>query len=173
MSPRVPRILAILLPLALGPAAFGLARTFAADAPAGKPEAKPTHRKPAQHLPPPGYLPAAARALLGERMEQHAEGITDLITSVVLLDHEAAADVARDIADGPRIARPLPGQSDALNASLPKRFFDLQDELHERARAVATAAAARDDRKLAQSFAALTQTCVACHSAYLNPNEAR
>lgn len=171
MNPRVPRILAILLPLVLGPAAFGLSRTFAADAPA-KAGAKPAHRKPAQHLPPPGYLPAAARALLGERMEQHAEGVTDLLTSVVLLDHEAAADVARDIADQPRLARPLPGQSDGLNASLPKRFFDLQDELQERARAVAKAAGSRDDRKLAQSFAALTQTCVACHATYLNP-EAR
>jgi hypothetical protein len=44
----------------------------------------------------------------------------------------------------------------------------LQDESRSRAKQVAEAAGKGDDRALAESFGRLMQTCVECHSAFLN-----
>ncbi|MCA2979671.1 MAG: cytochrome c [Myxococcaceae bacterium] len=131
----------------------------------------PAVKKPAEEgLARPDYLSALARQTLRRRMERHGRDMTTLMTSVVLLKREVAQSLASNLASEPRITRPLPDGRDDLNAALPERFFVLQDELRDRARQLAETAKSGKDKDLGEAFARLTQTCVACHSAYLNPN---
>lgn len=118
-------------------------------------------------LPVATWLPAEARNLLKARMERHGEDMTFLLPSVVLLSYRWAEGLTERIAAEPRLARPGAGDADSLNARLPERFFQLQDEVRAKAQAVSEAARARDDARLARTFGELTQTCVACHALYL------
>ncbi|MBX7097513.1 MAG: cytochrome c [Myxococcaceae bacterium] len=117
-------------------------------------------------------FPKMARDLLRRRMHHHAEDLPDLLLSVTLLQRDDARFIAAKLAAEPRLTRPLPGDEDTLNRLLPEKFFVLQDELRSRAQAVSQAAAKGDDQALAQSFGRLTETCVACHSAFLQDHPA-
>lgn len=117
----------------------------------------------------PDYLSELARATLQRRMARHGRDLSVLVQAVVLLRRPIVAELAANIANEPRIGRPLPDGDEELNAVLPERFFVLQDELRDRAKSVAEAARRRDDAKLATAFGLLAQSCVACHSAYLEP----
>jgi hypothetical protein len=123
--------------------------------------------RPDLDLPEPGWLRPQAREMLTARMQRHGDDMMFLMASVVLLSHDGAEALAGQIAAEPRIGRPGPGERDTLNALLPTRFFDLQDQLRDRARAVADAARARDDARLVKAYGQLAETCVSCHSAYL------
>ncbi|WP_224368135.1 hypothetical protein [Hyalangium versicolor] len=116
----------------------------------------------------PDYIPEAARPLLRKKMERHAQDARDLMFGVTLLQYDAAKAAAQRIASEPRLVRPIVGGEDDLNALLPERFFVLQDESRARAQAVAAAAEKKDDKALAESYGRLVETCVSCHSAYLN-----
>ena len=117
----------------------------------------------------PDYLPELARSVLRERMQRHGDQMMRLLLAVTFLQHEVAAATAKDIAGEPRLVRPLPGGADDLNRLLPERFFVLQDQLRKEASDLEAAAKARNDAKMAAAFGRVSQTCVACHSAYLNP----
>jgi len=119
-------------------------------------------------LPTPDYIPETARALLRRKMERHGQDARDLMFGVTLLQYDAAKAAAQRISSEPRLVRPIVGGEDDLNALLPERFFVLQDESRNRAQAVATAAEKKDDKALADSYGRLVETCVSCHSAYLN-----
>jgi cytochrome c556 len=139
-----------------------------------KPKAAPVPRKPAEAkgedgLSKPDYLSELARQMLRRRMERHGRDMTTLMTGVVLLKREVVQSLASNLAAEPRITRPLPDSRDELNTALPERFFVLQDELRDRARQLAETAKSGKDKELGESFARLTQTCVACHSTYLTP----
>lgn len=129
-------------------------------------EPKPTK---AEGLAAPPYLNELARQLLRRRMERHGKDAVVLLSSVVLLKRDVAQRLAEGIANEPRIVRPLPDAKDALNTSLPEKFFVLQDELRARAKTVAEAAKTKSDKELAEAFGQLTNTCVSCHSVFLNP----
>jgi hypothetical protein len=136
-------------------------------APAQK--AKPSGPKAAHpSLAKPDYLPAQARDLLRQKMERHGQDARDLMFGVTLLQYDVARAAAQRISSEPRLVRPLPGGEGELNSLLPERFFVLQDEARLRARAVSEAAEKRDDKALAEGYGRLVETCVACHSAYLN-----
>ena len=121
---------------------------------------------PDRHLPMAERLPEAARAALRTQMRTHARGMMELVSRVTLLDYDGALVAAERVLAEPRVARPLGG--DELNASLPPRFFALQDELRGELQRVQAAASARDADALADSFGAVTRTCVRCHDAYLS-----
>lgn len=144
------------------------ATTAFGDAP---PEAAKTQEAPRAartlHLAEPKDFPAAARQALAQRMSQHADQLEWVLSAALMLNYDLAARSATNLADDPKLAPPPPGDLDTLNAALPKRFFVLQAQLAKKARAVATAAKAKDDVKLSQAVGKLTETCVACHSAYL------
>ena len=138
--------------------------------------ATPVKTPPARHpsmlprnaeLPPANYLSPTLRQVLRTRMGNHGMDMAQLTFAVVLLDREQAKGSAEHIATEPRLARPLPGGEDELNALLPERFFTFQDELKRRAGEVAQAAAHRNDTELGKAFGRLAETCVACHSVFL------
>ena len=68
--------------------------------------------------------------------------------AVMLLEYDAALAAAQSIVDEPGVAR-VPRGDDTLHASLPKPFFDLQDQLH----VVVTARNAADVKDFAQKDA--------------------
>lgn len=115
---------------------------------------------PRPHLEAPEDLPLAARDALASKMRSHADDLEWLMAAVLMLNHDLAQQAATEIANTPRLSRPLPGDLQSVNALLPPRFFALQDALAERARAVAAAARARDDPALARAMGRLPETCV-------------
>lgn len=117
----------------------------------------------------PSYLSPIARQLLKRRMARHGHDMLTLVQSVLLLDHATTQRLASEFAAEPRLTRPIAGGEDDLNAALPERFFVLQDELRSRALSLAEAAKKTDDAALASRLGELTQTCVSCHSTYLEP----
>lgn len=151
-----------------------LAFPAAADDKKPKPSPKPpvAAKEPArddQSLGRPEYLSDLARQILRRRMERHGRDMIHLMTGVVLLRREVVQTIAQELSREPRITRPLPDARDELNSALPEKFFVLQDELRDRAKALEAAAKGSSDKELGESFARLTQTCVACHSAFLAP----
>jgi hypothetical protein len=137
--------------------------------PGERPSPPQAHERPwesaqPRHLPPPSDLSPMARQLLRERMVRHGKTMSELVQSVIVLDYNEAARLSRDIAEEPRLGRPV-SPSD-LNAGLPDKFFELQDELHERATHLAEVARTRNGAALAPAFGQLAETCVSCHRVY-------
>jgi hypothetical protein len=124
---------------------------------------------PKGRLPEPDYLPPLARQLLRSRMQRHGDDMMHLVMAVTLLQRERAKALANDIANEPRLTRPIAGGDADLNATLPNQLFVLQDELRVRAKALADAASKPSDAELARSLGRMTETCVACHSTFLHP----
>jgi len=128
--------------------------------------------RPTAHelLPEPASLPPAARQVIKSKMGRHDTQMRRLVSSVIVLDEDGVARVAGEIFDEPALARPVAG--DELNGMLPERFFVLQDDLKSRARALVIATQQHNRVALADEFAALTKSCVACHDTYLNESGA-
>jgi hypothetical protein len=93
--------------------------------------------------------------------------MTFLLAAVVFLGYDDAKELALGIVHEPKLGRPAPGEKDTLNALLPAPFFEYQDALTRHAKELAEAAATRNKDRLGAAFGALSQTCVACHAAYL------
>jgi hypothetical protein len=114
----------------------------------------------------PEHIPPAARAVIRSKMSRHRAQLGDLVSSVIVLDYDGAARAAGAIFDEPALARPITG--DELNGLLPERFFELQDQLGQGARALVEAAARKDAPRLGEEFGRVTKTCIACHDLYLH-----
>jgi hypothetical protein len=129
--------------------------------------AAPKPPAPAQKLPAPAHVSAQTRHEVKARMGQHATTMQNLVRAVVLLDRPTIRVLATRIADEEVVAR-TGSIREGQRPSLPPKFFAEQDELAATARQLAAAAVdGGDDAALADRFAALTRTCVGCHSAYL------
>jgi hypothetical protein len=101
-------------------------------------------------------------------MARHGETMSNLVRSVVLLDRPAIRILAVRIADEEVIAGGG-APPDPKRPLLPREFFAAQQELSTSARQLAVAAKeGGDDKVVAERFAAVTKTCVTCHSAYLH-----
>lgn len=124
---------------------------------------------PAQRLPAPEHVSPEARAELGARMGRHAETMSNLIRSVVLLDRPTIRALASRIADDEAIARTNRAVLEKRKLILPPEFFVEQGALDAAARELAAVAAGNgNDDELADRFSALTRTCIGCHSVYLH-----
>jgi hypothetical protein len=121
-------------------------------------------------LPEPSWLPSEAREMLSARMDRHGEVMMMLLVSVMTLQHSDTELLAEQVAAEPRIGRPATGEKNTIGALLPPRFFTLQDELVDRAHAVADAARADDNGRIVRAYGKLAETCVSCHSVYLQPD---
>jgi hypothetical protein len=130
--------------------------------------AAPKTPAPAQRLPAPEHVSAQTRQEVKTRMGAHSVTMQNLVRAVVLLDRPTVRVLAGRIADEEIIAR-AGAAREKQPFQLPARFFAEQDDLVAAARKLASAAVDRgDDRSLAEHFAAVTRTCVGCHSTYLH-----
>lgn len=125
---------------------------------------------PVAALPDPDWLPTEAKEMLHARMDRHGEVMMLLLVSVLTLHQNDTELLAEQVAAEPRLGRPGPAEKGTLNALLPTRFFGLQDELTERAHALAEAARASDHGRIVRAYGRLAETCVSCHSVYLTPD---
>jgi hypothetical protein len=124
-------------------------------------------QQPERRLAIPSALPAAARAVLAQRMARHGKIMDQLVWSMLMLDEPGAEEAAdRLLAESP-LARPLGSDATELNALLPDRFFVLQDQLRAQATALKAAAQSHDSGKVADAFGELSRGCVSCHQLYL------
>jgi len=89
---------------------------------------RPSHTiAPGPELAAPERIPAPARAVIRSKMHRHADQLSALVASVVVLDYDGVARGAGEIFDEPELARPVSGEE--LNGLLPERFFTLQTAL--------------------------------------------
>ena len=101
-------------------------------------------------------------------MGQHAVTMENLVRAVVLLDRPTIRVLATRIADEEVVAKVGEGPEKGTPL-LPPKFFAEQNALAVAARQLAAAAVeGGDDALLAERFAAVTRTCVSCHSTYLH-----
>jgi len=121
---------------------------------------------PGPELATPQRIPPAVGEIIRSKMRRHGEQMKTLVSRVVVLDYDGTARVAGEIFDEPALARPIAG--DELNGLLPARFFDLQDAIRAQARVMVGAAAQRNSKAVADSFAALAKSCIGCHDAYVS-----
>jgi hypothetical protein len=129
----------------------------------------PAHRiAPERHLAATERLSDAARAALKTQMHSHARGMLELVSTATLLDYDGALAATHQLLAEPRLARPITRDATELNATLPPRFFDLQDALYSHLQEIRSASEARMPDALATGLAAATRTCVQCHDAYLH-----
>ena len=124
--------------------------------------------RPKPELKAPEWLPVQAREMLAARMQRHGEEMMYLTAMVLTVNYEGAAHLAGHIAEEPRIPRPSPDEHGTISELLPARFFELQDELNQRAQSMASAARAREEGKMLNAYSRLTETCVSCHVLYMH-----
>jgi len=166
------------------PALFWLACAATGSPPAATPEASvaaatpaspalaPTAsaHAPAASLPDPDWLPSEAKEMLSARMDRHGEEMMLLLQCVMTLQHGETELLAEQVAAEPQLGRPSPGEKGTLSALLTVRFFTLQEQLVERAHAVAAAARDNDNGRIVRAYGQLAETCVSCHTVYLTPD---
>jgi hypothetical protein len=131
------------------------------------PDARPTTVTAplSARLLPPADLPGPVRQVLQSLMAQHRGDMADLVAASMGVLYEDMARAADRVA-ATSLSRPLTGDATELNAFLPARFFDLQDELVLRARTLAGVARQHDAGATASAYAAISETCVNCHATY-------
>ena len=115
---------------------------------------------------PPQYLSNTARELLRARMASHANDMSQLVQAIMILQYPRIAEGAAAIDAQVDLARPLSDDATDLASSLPSSFFDYQDELKARARALEAAAKAQGAFRVADAYGDLSKTCVKCHSVF-------
>jgi len=115
---------------------------------------------------PPQYLSNTTRELLRARMASHANDMGELVSAIMILQYPRIAEKAAAIEAQVDLARPVTKDATDLASSLPPVFFDYQDELKARARALAEAAKAQGAFRVADAYGDLSKTCVKCHSVF-------
>jgi hypothetical protein len=111
-------------------------------------------------------FPVLARKALEKYMLDHGEDMDTLLWSALMLDYELIVNRAERMANRPRLSRPS-DDINTLNAFLPARFFELQDQMSAAVVDMARAGRVKDDAAIGKSYARMAETCIACHSLYL------
>jgi hypothetical protein len=104
-------------------------------------------------------LPENVRKALRPRMAGHGDEMEELIWSVLLLERKQTRLLAQGMGGAERVA---PG-----TAGVPQSFFRHQDNLLDQTRQLMRAAERKEDLEVARSFGRVMETCVACHSEFL------
>ncbi len=121
---------------------------------------------PPPRLEPKEPLPPAVREILKNRMANHAREMGDLMSAIMILDYPVIHAGARSIAGNANLSRPLTADATELNAQLPEKFFEHQDDLRKHAGALAIAAEHVSPFEVADAYGRLSEACVRCHAVY-------
>jgi len=122
--------------------------------------------RPPEREGPPEPLSPIARALLKERMAAHAQGMSELVSAILLPEYPQIAERSDRLAADVSLSRPLSNDATELNAAIPERFFVRQDDMRDAARVLAAAARSANPSKVANAYGRLAETCVRCHADY-------
>lgn len=114
----------------------------------------------------PEALSPMAMSTLKAGMASHARDMDRLVSAIMILDYPDITARAKGIADDVNLSRPLSNDASELNASLPEKFFERQDDLKTAARALSGAASALDPYRVAGAYGKVSEACVRCHADY-------
>jgi len=124
--------------------------------------------EPLQRLGAPEHVSAQTRSDVRARMTRHANTMSNLVRSVVLLDRFTIRTLAQRIAEEEGSERGGATGLDRRSLLLPREVILQRGVLRAAAQQLAAAALeGSDDGVLADRFASVARTCVSCHSAYL------
>ena len=115
---------------------------------------------------PPEPLSLTAKALLKERMAMHAQDMSQLVSSIMLLEYAEISTDADKIASDVNLHRPTSNDATQLTESIPEKFFVRQDDLQTAARILAKAGRTANPDRVADAYGKLAETCVRCHADY-------
>ena len=124
-------------------------------------------RSEERHLPAP-LLSKSVRKVIRARMAHHGQEMSKLMWAVVFLDYSGVEQAASRIPNPALLQKDLQRDATDLNFTFPDRFFDLLMELTERSTKVAEAAAKHDGPRMGAAYGQVSETCVNCHSVYLD-----
>ena len=112
-------------------------------------------------------LPKVACLALRKRMLSHGDNTENLLWAALMLDFESTDGIAAMISKGPNLARPQPDDLQSINAMLPPEFFTLQEQLDTAIDGLRAAAKAKDGAAVAAQYGKAVETCISCHSLFL------
>jgi hypothetical protein len=130
--------------------------------------AESNSHKPQEALPEPEHIPKDARDRIRSRMSRHAAEMSSLLRAIAVLDRPAILASARYLADHEILSAQSGPANDTCRPMLPGAFFVEEIAFSTIARQVVMATEHGNDDGIADRFAALARTCVACHSSYLH-----
>ncbi|MBL8957551.1 MAG: cytochrome c [Myxococcaceae bacterium] len=114
----------------------------------------------------PEKVTARVREALKRKMKSHSRDFLSLPLHIVLADFGAVERATQGIMNEPRIDKAAAGD-DLSGLSGP--FFQLQDQLRERAGALNQAARGKDVSAMTTALGPLMETCATCHLIYREP----
>lgn len=106
-------------------------------------------------------LSDANKAFLKGKMKHHNKDMKELSIAVATLKASEVQRLAQGVANAPRLD-PNMGES----SQLPKRFFELQEELKKNANALVEAGKANDMNAMLGEYQKLVTTCASCHATF-------
>ncbi|CAM4210988.1 hypothetical protein VRRI112168_17975 [Vreelandella rituensis] len=108
------------------------------------------------------------RGLLIKEMIQVELAMHEVFSAIVQGRHAMVAEKGQSIHDSFIMAQSLTDEDrQDLKASVPPEFLQIDTYLHELSASLAEAGHAEDTPRQVELFGRMTETCVACHSAYV------
>ena len=121
-----------------------------------------------RRLPPPPHLSDVVRDSIRTRMAQHGREMSELVWAVLFLQYRDVERLASSISSRTQLRADLQKDATNLNFPLPERFFELTAQLTARSGRLADMAKQRKGAEMGTAYGQLSETCVTCHSLYLN-----
>lgn len=109
---------------------------------------------------------ARVRETLKRKMKNHSKDFQHLPMAIVFADYAEVARLTQHMINEPRLDKASTG--DEL-AGLSNLFWQLQDQLRERATALNAAAIAKDVNAMSAGLGNVANTCATCHAVFREP----
>ncbi|MBK7861963.1 MAG: cytochrome c [Archangiaceae bacterium] len=114
----------------------------------------------------PEKVTARVRDALKRKMKNHSKDFSSMPLHIVLADFAAVERASLGIMNEPRLDKAAAG--DDLSG-LAGPYFQLQDQLRERAGALNKAAQGKDVSAMTTALGSVMETCATCHLIYREP----
>lgn len=111
--------------------------------------------------------PELTRKLLHDQMKEHKTSMTSLLTAALVLDHTRTESLANALAATPAVPRQADSTLGPIDQLVREKFASYQEQMRDRAAALAAAARDHDSSSVAKAYGRLTEVCVGCHATYL------
>ncbi|QOR38552.1 cytochrome c [Billgrantia diversa] len=108
------------------------------------------------------------QGLLKEEMLQIEQAMQEIYSAMLKGRHAEVAEKGQSIHDSFILDQSLTDEDrHALRSAVPQQFLSMDAYLHELAAMLAEAGRAEDSTRQLETYARMTESCVACHSAYV------
>ncbi len=112
-------------------------------------------------------FPQEVKELITQEMQALQQGMHEIVPAIVSGDWEQLEKTGRQMRDSYIMKQQLTkAQKQALQASLPKRFKEVDRDFHRSTEMLSKAAEQRDMEMVIFHYSKITAACVNCHSQY-------